>query len=647
METIKFYQDSNKLWHLNDVIYPAGSVMLVIFGEEKLNFQFSNGTYIFGVPVAITDVLKENDEAYSNISELLTTTKGFFVNAAQEAADNLAVRVESLEENALKFVFLDYWENNEILTETPPDLNLFAATYPDGEDPVNVLHITKLYVSVEPLEEGGNFRWIETPLSINKIYINRGTGNKFSWDAADSLMSPFTDISGKVDKEIGKALSTNDYNNEDKAKVDLLAASIENIYAYGVLIDNNFSSPSLARIGNLELHKTLPIQSNMKGCLLLDNGTVNYYLKPTDWTKKLDETASVLDGTHGQVMVEIPEYYVKYQTVNAMQFKVMISTVAMPGYTLVTKKYVSAYKASLQRSNSKLSSVINLAADFRGGNNNATYDGTSKTFLGKPATALSLDSFRTYARNRAAGTRWNCMTYEIRKSLYWLFVIEYANLNSQSAVTAKDTVTGYMQGGLGNGVTTVVSGEWNTFNAYYPLIPCGASNSLGNASGEVNYVCVDLGGAGVNRTVTANRYRGVENPFGDLSEWTDGILIDVKTDASGGTSKLYTSNDNPATFTSSVLGNYFYRGYISRTDGATKQILFGTYGDILAVNNVGAGSTTYYCDYFWKDITANAIKGVFFGGYASDGSTAGFVSAAAHDAPSGTAALFGSRLCFV
>jgi len=72
-------------------------------------------------------------------------------------------------------------------------------------------------------------------------------------------------------------------------------------HAYGVLLDNNFSSPLVTRIGNLELHKTLPVHSNMKGCLLLDDGTVNYYLKPTDWTKKLDETASVLDGTDGQV----------------------------------------------------------------------------------------------------------------------------------------------------------------------------------------------------------------------------------------------------------------------------------------------------------------------------------------------------------
>lgn len=559
----------------------------------------------------VTEIMKNAaGEFYTDIDDFIAGVRDFFVNAAQEAADELAVRVDNLENKQIFLV--DYWNNNQP-NDYPIASNAFELWFSTATN--------ELKLSLEG-------EWVSIPLSSDSIYIDLESSIQYRWGGS------------------GMIVLTCQFTNEDKAKVDLLAASIENIYAYGVLIDNNFSSPSLARIGNLELHKTLPIQSNMKGCLLLDNGTVNYYLKPTDWTKKLDETASVLDGTHGQVMVEIPEYYVKYETVNAMQFKVMISTMEMPGYTLVPKKYVSAYKASLQRSNSKLSSVINLAADFRGGNNNATYDGTSKTFLGKPATAISLDSFRTYARNRAAGTRWNCMTYEIRKSLYWLFVIEYANLNSQSAVTAKDTVTGYMQGGLGNGVTTVVGTEWNTFNGYYPIIPCGASNSLGNASGEVNYVCVDLGGAGVNRTVTANRYRGVENPFGDLYEWTDGILIDVKTDASGGTSTLYTGN-TPANYTSSVLANYANKGLISRTEGTTKQILFGGNGDILPVNNVGAGSTTYYCDYFWRDITANVIKGVYFGGNAADGSAAGFVSANSIYAPSFTAAYIGSRLCFV
>lgn len=423
-------------------------------------------------------------------------------------------------------------------------------------------------------------------------------------------------------------------------------AVAEAMYSYGVLIDNNLSSPLVTRVGNLQLHKTLPIHSNMKGCLLLDNGNVNYYLNPANWAQKADGTASVLNGADGQVMVEIPEYWVMYRTIDAMKIEVRISERNLSGYTLKPKRYVSAYKAALQRSNSKLSSVINLTADFRGGDNNATNDANSKTYLGKPVTGKNLADFRTYARNRAAGTRWNCMTYDIRKSLYWLFAIEYANLNSQAAVLGRNAITGYMEGGLGNGVTNANGTEWGNFNGYNPFVPCGASNALGNGSGEVNYVAADFGGAGVNRTFTIPRFRGVESPFGDIWEWTDGILIDVLTDASGGTSTLYTSN-TPANFSSISFAAYSNKGLLPRTEGWIRDIIFGVDGDILPRNVQGGGSNTYYCDHYWRDINSNAIRGVLFGSYATDGSAAGLVGAHANSAPSLAVTYVGSRLCFV
>ena len=83
---------------------------------------------------------------------------------------------------------------------------------------------------------------------------------------------------------------------------------------YGIQWDINVSATPCARIGKTELHQQLPIQAKMKGCLLLDNGTVNYYLNPLDWTKKEDDTASNLTGTDGQVMVEIPSHYRKFES---------------------------------------------------------------------------------------------------------------------------------------------------------------------------------------------------------------------------------------------------------------------------------------------------------------------------------------------
>ena len=75
-------------------------------------------------------------------------------------------------------------------------------------------------------------------------------------------------------------------------------------------------------------------------------------------------------------------------------------------------------------------------------------------------------------------------------------------------------------------------------------------------------------------------------------------------------------------------------------------MIFGEFGDLIA-SVVGGGSTTYWCDYFYTNISANALRGVLFGGPASNGARAGFGFASASNAPSSTAASVGSRLCFI
>jgi len=443
----------------------------------------------------------------------------------------------------------------------------------------------------------------------------------------------------------------------EKARYESLVYNNDELnYAYGIIKDPEATTPTLTRIGNADLAKAinLPIQSKMKGCLLNANGTVNYYLKSDNWNLKEDGlTASVLDGTDGQVMVEIPEYYEKFQVMPDLKIKAMISEYDIPGYRLLPKIYISAYEATVKRDISQLSSVKNITANYRGGNNNATNDSTvgtgltDKSLLGKPATSINLTNFRTYARNGAdrasVSTRWNCNTYEAQRRLFWLFAIEYANLNSQAAITANDA-NGYKQGGLGNGITTADFSRWGSWNGSSPFANCGLTDAFGNSSGESTF-SLNMGVSGVAQTFTANRYRGIENPFGHIWKWTDGVLIDIISGDTG-TSKLYTTT-NPTNFSSSSFADYVNKGNISRNIGYIKKILFGIYGDILPINTVGAGSTTFYCDYFYTDTTTTSLKGVFFGGYAVDGSYAGLVYALTSYAPSTANTVVGSRLCFV
>ncbi|GAE83344.1 hypothetical protein [Bacteroides reticulotermitis] len=146
-------------------------------------------------------------------------------------------------------------------------------------------------------------------------------------------------------------------------------------YSYGIEINDSIADSAKTRIGNLSLHAQLPIQSRMRKCLLLDNGKVNYYLNANNGNLKEDGTAANLDGTDGMVMVEVPKHYRKFETEGTL-FRVYISEMPISGFHIVPKMYISAYEASIDRTNAslpKLASVVNSSAAFRGGNNTATW----------------------------------------------------------------------------------------------------------------------------------------------------------------------------------------------------------------------------------------------------------------------------------
>lgn len=427
-----------------------------------------------------------------------------------------------------------------------------------------------------------------------------------------------------------------------KAALATLLPYLEDQCAYGVEFDTTVSSPTCTRIGNAALHKSLPIQSLMRGCLLDDDGKVVEYLNPKDWT------GNTRDGSRGQVMVELPLFYWKFEEEGTKR-RVKLSLYPLAGYAQVPKRYVSAYEATVQRSANKLASVVNLTADYRGGNNNSANDGQSNSSLGRPATVISRTNYRNYARNRKSGsTQWNAYTYGVHKELYWLFVVEYATLNSQAEFNAQLTSEGYRQGGLGAGVTTIDGTKWSAFNGYYPFIPCGHSDSLGNGTGYVEYTMP----AEYDETqpkVQVNRYRGVELPFGHIFKFADGINVRISpTEENGGDnrSKVFVCDD-PAKFSDTGYDGYRYVGDEARADGYGKEHIFGEEGAMIP-SAVGGGSTTYMCDKHFTNIPATeTLRAVLFGGDAHHGAGAGFGCASSYHAPSYTYAHNGSRLCFI
>lgn len=61
--------------------------------------------------------------------------------------------------------------------------------------------------------------------------------------------------------------------------------NLEDVLAYGVQWDDNQIDSHLTRIGNMSLHKSLPIQNQLKGCIAQGN-VVQYWLDNNDWRFK-------------------------------------------------------------------------------------------------------------------------------------------------------------------------------------------------------------------------------------------------------------------------------------------------------------------------------------------------------------------------
>lgn len=409
---------------------------------------------------------------------------------------------------------------------------------------------------------------------------------------------------------------------------------LEERYAYGVEWDTASSSPDGVRVGNMQLHRELPIQSKMKMCEVDRLGAVT-----------AASVSGMVQRLDGSIMTEIPEHWYKLYT-NGTKFRMMLSEIPLPGYNHIDKFYISTYEACISRSEGKLWSE-NLYAysdgnsslnNLRGGDNTSDWDGTYRSLLKRPVTNLTRDQFRQAARKRGSG--WEMYTYGAHKTLFWLFAVEYATLNSQKPFNAQKDANGFSQGGLGEGASQMT--DWINFNNANPLIPCGYTNEFGSGSGEKAYV-VKNASDGTHATLMANRYRGIENPFGHVWKYTDGANIQVTT-GDAGLSILWTTDD-PSNFSDTSYTGYDKKGNICRTDGYAKKMLLGEDGDIVTTE-ISGSSSTYWCNYYATNTSANRMQVVLVGGYAGNGSNAGLAGVTANNVPSASARDLGSRLCF-
>ena len=462
---------------------------------------------------------------------------------------------------------------------------------------------TELQGNIDSLETALNQDITELRTTLLKVNDKVGLteGNEMpDLSSTNYLVDSPSAISAAVtlDEEIGK-LSRN-----------------ENELWYGVKFDlANGSSPDGVRTGNMEMHKTLPIQSKMRGCTISNTDNTKKYLKANDWTKWEDGTTSSQDssGVSVEAFVEIPEHYRLLIATPDNTVEIRMSEYNLPGYTKVEKKYIGAYEGSVNLDSSSHNNLLRTQV-----RNTA------------PIVSKTRTEFQTMARNNNRTNNWNIYTYGAHRDLTWLFVVEYATLNSQKAFNASLTAEGYHQGGLGDGVTsgTVTVNGATT----YSFVPCGTTNSLGNGTGIIEYTHTNTNAEGTStgtKVVNVPRYRGIENPFGHV--WKNVIDVVVAgTDNSVYICKDYTKFGTFEGGTNPTAEQLIAAGYELQdfkestiTSQYVKKLVNNNQADLFpTVVGNGASATTYYCDYHWTSATATP-RTLLIGGCSGSGSYAG------------------------
>lgn len=423
-------------------------------------------------------------------------------------------------------------------------------------------------------------------------------------------------VSKTATKEQFGVVKVGDGLNANAGVISIAPDYLVDMMSYGVEWDVTVADPTCTRIGNPLFHKSLPIQSEYKGCVV-KNGKLQYYLNPNDWTKTSNGSNSNLDGTDGDVMIHTPKFYGKSGS-NGNKRWVRISTVKVDAsWVEIPEMFISAYSNTIYTDGdtTKIASVVSTDAKYRGGGRRSEYDqylstDQFKTDLGKPVSNISRATMRTYA----AATGQELLCYEFYKWIfYWNYVIEYANFNSQKEFNSELTSDGYHQGGLGPGLTTWDWGQWGSYNGNYAITPCGYTNEFGNFSGVK---AIQL--QSPEKTLYANRWRGFENPFGDI--WTNLEGIVIKRGVAKANSNVYTTTDVSKYGEDYSL--FDIAGVEIAQDGWIGTFDLGSKAEIIP-SSIAGSESTYKCDYHWCNVDYVENRTLVVGGGAVDGGPAG------------------------
>lgn len=285
------------------------------------------------------------------------------------------------------------------------------------------------------------------------------------------------------------------------------------------------------------------------------------------------------------VFIRIPKFYSKYTDNGNGTRKLQISGVRYDGFTtlFVDGKgneidYVLVGKYEGSGDKSKISSI------------------SGKTV----AVNITIGDFRTGCKANGAG--YQQYDFLIDAIIKQLFMVEFATTNCQSVMY-----------GYANGNSAAIStGRTDT-------VATPSGSEVSNSDGK--HAC---------------KYRGIENPWGNVYKWCDGISFDSE--------KVYICLDPDEYADETYTMPYVYVGDRPLdNDGYLSGVKYFDKFPLLCYNGEFSGDeSTYFCDYA-GDYDGGTV--LYVGGRWGDGGAAGLWLWRGSDGASGSDSGIGGRLC--
>lgn len=313
------------------------------------------------------------------------------------------------------------------------------------------------------------------------------------------------------------------------------------------------------------------------------------------------EMKEVIDE-FGNVFIRVPKFYTKITKNSNGTFKHQISGCRYDGFGTLF----------IDGKGNELDYV--LIGKYEG-----SYDTANSRMMSKSGqtvkVSITLPNYRTACR--AVGEGYQQYDFLIDAIIKELFLIEFATTNSQSIMTG--FTNGNNTAALITGHTDNVKTPSGSYNNNHDLETEPWTDTTCNTDGK--HAC---------------KYRGIENPWGNVWKWCDGINFKKTKVYLCESPEDYASDKYDAPYTY-VADRYAGEGYAKVITPFDKNPLLGF------VTSVGAGGTTYYSDYYYYAEGGTVLD---CGGRWSSGGGAGLWNWDGDYSSSYAYGFIGGRLCY-